>query len=244
MLFRSLAFFPAEGAVWMPTITLTVYLGVNWWASWYPGAEPGGGGYVAQRIFSARSERDGVLATLWFNIAHYAVRPWPWILVALASTVLYPGLDDPKEGYVRAVMDLLPPGLTGLVLAGFAAAYMSTISTQLNWGASYLVNDLYARFVRPDLDERRLVGLSRVVVLVLVVVSTLLGLAEWDLVFWFVLLAWAGLGAALGPTSLLALYWRRTTLAGVAAGMVAGGVTTFVWRAWLKEATEIGRAHV
>src|SRR5690606_27098350 len=117
----ALAFLPATGTAWMPAITLATYLGVNWWATWYPGAEPGGGGYVAQRIFAARTERDGLLATLWFNIAHYALRPWPWILVALASTVMYPGLEDPKQGYVMAMIDLLPPGLFGLVMAGFAA---------------------------------------------------------------------------------------------------------------------------
>ena len=118
----------------MPAITFAVYLGMNWWASWYPGAEPGGGGYIAQRIFSARSEKDGVLATLWFNVAHYAVRPWPWILVALCSTVLYRDLDNPRQGYVMAIMDLLPSGLTGLLLAGLAAAYMSTISDATELG--------------------------------------------------------------------------------------------------------------
>ena len=100
-----LAFFPSTDSAWMPAITLFVYLGVNWWASWYPGAEPGGGGYVAQRIFSAKNERDGLFATLWFNIAHYAVRPWPWILTALASLVLYPNLVDKESGYVRTLMD-------------------------------------------------------------------------------------------------------------------------------------------
>jgi Na+/proline symporter len=100
-----LAFFPSTDSAWMPAITLFVYLGVSWWASWYPGAEPGGGGYVAQRIFSAKTERDGLFATLWFNIAHYAVRPWPWILTALASLVLYPNLVDKESGYVRTLMD-------------------------------------------------------------------------------------------------------------------------------------------
>ena len=140
-----LAFFPAAGSAWMPAITLFVYLGVIWWASWYPGAEPGGGGYVAQRIFAARDERQGMFATLWFQIAHYAVRPWPWILTALASIVLYPTLVDKESGYVRTLMDpqVFPPSLRGIMLAAFAAAYMSTIGTQLNWGASYVVNDVY-----------------------------------------------------------------------------------------------------
>src|ERR1700754_2577502 len=100
-----LAFFPDTDSAWMPLITLFVYLAVNWWASWYPGAEPGGGGYVAQRIFSAKNEKHGLLATLWFNIAHYALRPWPWILTALASLVLYPELVDKESGYIRALMD-------------------------------------------------------------------------------------------------------------------------------------------
>src|SRR6185503_84358 len=110
---------------WMPLMTLMVYLSVQWWAAWYPGAEPGGGGYVAQRIFSARSERDGVLATLFFQIAHYALRPWPWIVTGLATVILYPTLQDKEAGYVRAFVELLPTPWRGFMLAGFAAAYMS-----------------------------------------------------------------------------------------------------------------------
>jgi Na+/proline symporter len=222
----ALALLPAQGAVWMPAITLTVYLGVNWWASWYPGAEPGGGGYVAQRIFSARSERDGVLATLWFNIAHYAVRPWPWILVALASTILYPGLENPREGYVLAVMELLPSGLTGLVLAGFAAAYMSTISTQLNWGASYLVNDLYGRFLRPDLDEKALVGISRLATMAIMVLSLVvtyfLGSIEGA---WRFLLA---IGAGTGLALILRWYWWRINAWSEISAMIASLVISLV----------------
>jgi hypothetical protein len=146
-----------SGYVFMPLLTLLVFLSVQWWAAWYPGAEPGGGGYVAQRIFAARTERDGVLATLFFQVAHYALRPWPWIITALATTVMYPtlGPDEKGKGYVMAYMDLLPSPLKGLMLAGFAAAYMSTVATQLNWGASYLVNDVYRRFLRPTASERR-----------------------------------------------------------------------------------------
>ena len=113
-----------------------------------PGAEPGGGGYVAQRMFSAKDERNSLLATLWFNVAHYALRPWPWVLVGMASVILYPHLQDPETGYVRVMIDYLPASLRGLMVAAFAAAFMSTIGTQLNWGASYLVNDFYRRFVR------------------------------------------------------------------------------------------------
>src|SRR5437867_3742226 len=157
-----LSFVPDVGSAWMPLITFFVYIGVNWWATWYPGAEPGGGGYIAQRMLSAKDEKHSVLATLWFNIAHYAVRPWPWILVALASLILFPGLADPETGYVRVMIDYLPSSLRGLMVAAFAAAYMSTIATQLNWGASYLVNDCYRRFLRRDATERHYVRASQV----------------------------------------------------------------------------------
>ena len=121
-----ISFVPDLDSPWMPMITFLVYISLNWWATWYPGAEPGGGGYVAQRMFSARDERHSLLATLWFNIAHYAIRPWPWILTALASVVLYPGLADPETGYIKVMIDYMPPSLRGLMLAGFAAAYMSS----------------------------------------------------------------------------------------------------------------------
>ncbi len=142
-----LSFVPDLHSAWMPLIAFLVYISLNWWATWYPGAEPGGGGYVAQRMLCARNERHSLLATLWFNVAHYAVRPWPWILVALASLILFPGLAKPETGYVRVMILVLPPSLRGLMIAAFAAAYMSTIATQLNWGASYLVNDFYRRFL-------------------------------------------------------------------------------------------------
>ena len=143
-----LNFVPDLHSAWMPMITFLVYISMNWWSTWYPGAEPGGGGYVAQRMFSAKDEKNSLLATLWFNIAHYAVRPWPWVLVALASLILFPGLADPETGYIRVMIAYLPPSLRGLMIAAFAAAYMSTIATQLNWGASYLVNDFYRRFLK------------------------------------------------------------------------------------------------
>src|SRR5581483_8381381 len=168
-----LAFFPSADSAWMPAITLFVYLGVNWWASWYPGAEPGGGGYVAQRIFSARNERHGVYATLWFNIAHYAIRPWPWILTALAVIVLYPNLEHPENGYMMVVNSYVPHALRGVVIAGFMAAFMSTIATQLNWGASYLVADFYRRFVKKDGTEHHYVIASRLATVLLVICSAL-----------------------------------------------------------------------
>jgi len=219
--------FPDGSAIWMlPLLTLSVYLGVNWWASWYPGAEPGGGGYVAQRIFSSRTERDGLLATLWFNIAHYAVRPWPWILVALASTILYPGLENPREGYIRAVIDLLPPGLTGLVMAGFAAAYMSTISTQLNWGASYLVNDLYARFWRRGASQRELVRVGRVATGLIMVASLVVTYFLTSIEgAWRFLLA---LGAGTGLVLILRWYWWRINAWSEISAMIASLVLSLV----------------
>ena len=222
----ALAFLPGTGAAWMPAITFATFLGVNWWASWYPGAEPGGGGYVAQRIFAARTERDGLLATLWCNIAHYAVRPWPWILVALATTVLYLGLDDPKQGYVLAMIDLLPPGLFGLMMAGFVAAYMSTMSTQLNWGASYIVNDIYVRFVRPDADERRLVLMGRLSTVVLMVASLVVTSFMTSIeAAWRLLLA---LGAGTGSVLILRWYWWRINAWSEISAMVASLVISLV----------------
>ncbi|MGH7574776.1 MAG: sodium:solute symporter family protein [Longimicrobiales bacterium] len=224
----ALSFFPSSGAAWMPITAVLAYLTVQWWATYYPGAEPGGGGYVAQRIFSARTERDGVLATLWFNIAMYAIRPWPWIVTALAAVVLYPGLEDPGEGYVRAIVDLLPPGVTGLLLASFAAAYMSTISTQLNWGASYLVNDIYVRFVAPDAPQRRIVEMSRLATAAIFLLSALF---TWWLygrsveAAWRILLA---IGGGTGLVYILRWYWWRINAWSEISAMVASFVAFVV----------------
>ena len=220
------ALLPAQGVAWMPAITFAVYLAMNWWASWYPGAEPGGGGYVAQRIFSARTERDGLLATLWFNVAHYALRPWPWILVALSTTVLYPGLENPRQGYVMAIIDLLPSGLTGLLLAGLAAAYMSTISTQLNWGASYLVNDLYARFLHRGEGEAHLIRVSRAATLFLMLASLVVTYFMSSIEgAWRFLLA---IGAGTGLVLILRWYWWRINAWSEIAAMVASLVVSLV----------------
>ncbi len=219
---EALSFFPAVGSAWMPALTLFVFLGVQWWAAWYPGAEPGGGGYVAQRIFSARTERDGVLATLWFNIAMYALRPWPWILVALASLILYPGLEDPATGYVMAMVDLLPTPLRGVLVASFAAAYMSTMSTQLNWGASYLVNDIYLRFMRPEASTRRRIAVSRGVTVLLFVLSAIVTVNLSTIEgAWRLLLA---LGAGTGLVYILRWYWWRINAWSEISAMVASGV--------------------
>src|SRR5499425_268387 len=159
-------------ALWvLPVLTFLVNIGVQWWSFWYPGAEPGGGGYIAQRIFSAKDERNGLLSVLWFNIAHYALRSWPWILTALAVIVLYPGLAQPEPAYMRIVAEHVPHALRGVVFAGFMAAFMSTVATQLNWGASYLVADFYRRFIKRDGTEQHYVLMSRLATVLLVVVS-------------------------------------------------------------------------
>ncbi len=185
------------------------YMGVQWWASWYPGAEPGGGGYIAQRMMSAKSEKDAIYATLFFQIAHYCIRPWPWIIVGLAAIVLYPELtgDDVKLGYVYAMRDFLPTGLKGLLLVAFFAAYMSTISTQLNWGASYLVNDLYKRFMAPESTDSELITVSRIATLLLMIVGLLVS-RQIDSISG----AWGFLmqcGAGLGLVLILRWYWWR-----------------------------------
>ena len=207
---------------WMPLLSLGVFLFMQWWAAWYPGAEPGGGGYIAQRIFSARTERDGVLATLFFQVAHYAIRPWPWIITGLATIILYPTLQDKESGYVHAFVDLLPTGWRGFMLAGFAAAYMSTIGTQLNWGASYLVNDFYKRFVKRDADDRHYVRVSRWATVFLFAASIVV---TWQLSSveqaWRLLLA---LGAGTGLVLILRWYWWRVN----AWSEISAMITSFV----------------
>src|ERR687889_449726 len=192
---------------WLPLSTLLIFLCVQWWAAWYPGQEPGGGGYVVQRILSAKDERHGLLATLWFTIAHYALRPWPWILVGFVGLLRYPGLANPEEGYVRVMVDVLPSPFKGLLLAAFAAAYMSTISTHLNWGASYLVNDVYLRFIKPDASPRAQVMASRAATTFLMVASlVVMGFLSSVEQGWKILI---GLGAGTGLVFILRWYWWR-----------------------------------
>jgi Na+/proline symporter len=146
----------ATGLLKMSVTAFVAYLGVQWWASWYPGAEPGGGGYIAQRMMSAKNEKHSLLATLWFNVAHYALRPWPWVIVALCSLVFFPELavENKGAGFVMVIVKVLPSGLIGLLMAAFFAAYMSTIASQTVWGTSYIVNDLYRPFIRRGAGEK------------------------------------------------------------------------------------------
>src|SRR5215204_3036494 len=215
-----------EAYAWMPLLALAVFLSMQWWAAYYPGAEPGGGGYVAQRIFSSKTERDGVLATLFFQVAHYALRPWPWIVTGLATVILYPSLQDREAGYVHAFVDLLPTPWRGFMLAGFAAAYMSTIGTHLNWGASYLVNDFYKRFVKPNESERHYVGVGRIATVLLflgsIAVTSQLSSVEQA---WKFLIA---LGAGTGLVLILRWYWWRINAWSEISAMIASFVVSMI----------------
>ncbi len=219
-----LSFIPDLNSPWMPMITFLVYISLNWWATWYPGAEPGGGGYIAQRMFSAKDEKNSLLATLWFNIAHFAIRPWPWVLVALASLVLFPGLQDPETGYVRVMIAYLPASLRGLMLAAFAAAYMSTIATQLNWGASYIVNDFYRRFLRKSAPEHHYVLVSKWATVLLTVVSAVVTFYLTSIAgAWKMLIV---TGAGTGLVLLLRWYWWRINAWSEVSAMATAFVTS------------------
>ena len=226
-----------SGAVWtIPVLTFVVYLGMQWWLAWYPGAEPGGGGYVAQRMFSAKDEKNSLGATLWFNIAHYALRPWPWIVTALVAIVVYSpngGIhpsaafaQNPEQGYVMVLRDYLPPALRGLMVAAFLAAFMSTVGTQLNWGCSYLVNDLYKRFLVRNSTERHYVFISRVLTVVLVLASGYTAAqlksigAGWELVL--------GIGFGTGAVYILRWYWWRINAWSEISAMLAAATVTIL----------------
>lgn len=206
-----------------PTTAAAVFIvpiAVQWWSTWYPGAEPGGGGYVAQRMLAAKDEKNAMQATLWFSVAHYAIRPWPWILVGLASLIVYPTLSDLTAAFPNvdpsiigndlaypAMLVFLPAGLLGLVVASLAAAYMSTISTHLNWGASYVVDDVYRRFVAPHREERDYVKVARVSTVALIVLSSFVGLQlETAMQAFQILLQ---IGAGTGLVFLLRWFWWR-----------------------------------
>ena len=224
----------------LPLLTFMMYIGVQWWAAWYPGAEPGGGGYVAQRMFSAKDQKNSLGATLWFNIAHYALRPWPWIVTGLVALAMYStngGLHpsaayaaNPQQGYVMVLRDFLPPALRGLMIAAFLAAYMSTVGTQLNWGTSYLVSDLYRRFLVRRAGEHHYVVVSKIITVLLVLCSgyvasrlTSIG-AGWQLVL--------NLGAGTGAVYMLRwFWWRINAWSEISAMIVAAAVT--VWLSYV-----------
>ena len=231
-----LSFFPSfhlgwtTDALWtLPVITFCLYLAVQWWASWYPGAEPGGGGYVAQRMFSAKDEKNSLGATLWFNIANYAMRSWPWIITGLVAVAVYSpngGLHpsaafaaEPEKGYVMVLRDFLPPALRGLMIAAFLAAFMSTVGTQLNWGTSYLINDFYRRFLVRKAGEKHYVLVSKLIIVLLVILS---GYAAANITSiqsaWQLLL---GMGAGTGSVLMLRWYWWRINAWSEISSMIA-----------------------
>lgn len=205
----SVSYESAGHAASITIFSFLAYVGIQWWASWYPGSEPGGGGYVAQRMMSAKNEKHALYSTLFFQVAHYAIRPWPWILVALSVMVLYPELkpEEARIGFVYAIRDFMPAGLKGLIVAAFFAAYMSTIATQLNWGSSYILNDFYRRFLEKNRSEGHYVLMSRIITIVLMLIAMLVTLqvtrisGAWE----FIIECGAGFGLVL----ILRWYWWR-----------------------------------
>lgn len=226
-----------------PSLVVSMFvipIAVQWWSVWYPGSEPGGGGYIAQRMLAAKNEHHAVGATLLFNVAHYALRPWPWIIVALASLVLFPDLASIKEVFPNiedqylgddiaypVMLTLLSPGWLGLVTASLIAAFMSTISTHLNWGSSYLVHDFYSRFIKPEASEKELVLMGRLSTLLLMVISgsfALFLLEDATQAFNILLLSGAGTGAIY----LLRWFWWRINALTEVMAMISGTVVAFV----------------
>ncbi|MBS3993041.1 MAG: Na+:solute symporter [Bacteroidetes bacterium] len=218
---------------------LIIPLAVQWWSTWYPGAEPGGGGYIAQRMLAAKNERHAIGATFFFNILHYALRPWPWILVALASLIVFPDIQSLQTAFPQieahklghdlaypAMLNFLPKGLLGLVLASLIAAYMSTISTHLNWGASYLVNDFYKRFVKPKASEKELVAVGRMSTVLLMIFSAILALffqnakQVFDVIILF--------GAGTGLLFIFRWFWWRINAWSEITAMISSGVISIL----------------
>jgi len=239
------------GTFAMTVFSFLAYIGIIWWASWYPGAEPGGGGYVAQRMMSAKDEKHSLFATLFFQIAHYGIRPWPWIIVGLCSLMLYPDLSDSQKGmgFIYAMRDFLPAGLKGLLVAAFFAAYMSTIATQLNWGTSYIINDFYRRFVRKNKDEAYYVLSSRIATIILMLVSIVVTLfinrisGAWEFIiecgagvglvlilrwFWWRINAWSEISAMVTPFIIFPIL-RSLNVEFPISLFIIVPITTLVW---------------
>jgi Na+/proline symporter len=215
-----LNFFP-DFNDWNLVIPLLIMpLAIQWWATWYPGAEPGGGGYIAQRMLSAKDEKNAIGATLFFNIAHYGMRPWPWIIIALSSLIIFPNVSDMQEAFPHipvdklgddlaysAMLTFLPTGLIGIVLASLIAAVMSTLSTHLNWGSSYVVNDFYQRFLKPNASDKELVAVGRISTVLLMVLAAILALALSSALEAFNILL--QIGAGTGAIFILRWFWWR-----------------------------------
>ncbi|MGK0233107.1 sodium:solute symporter family protein [Candidatus Marifrigoribacter sp. Uisw_064] len=219
---------------------LIIPLAVQWWSAWYPGAEPGGGGYIAQRMLAAKNENHAIGATFFFNIMHYALRPWPWILVALASLIVYPDLASIQEAFPNveenklghdlaysAMLTKLPSGLLGIVLASLGAAYMSTISTHLNWGSSYIVNDLYKQQINKNASERELVNAGRLSTVILMVASALLALVLTNALQLFEIILMFGAGT--GLIFILRWFWWRINAWSEISAMFASGIISILF---------------
>lgn len=268
---RQLNLLPDFGNWEMTLTVLIIPIAVQWWSVWYPGAEPGGGSYIAQRILAAKDERHAFGSVLWFNLAHYALRPWPWMIVALCSLIVYPDLSDIQQAFPNvqpelighdiaypAMLKFLPPGLMGIMVGSLIAAYMSTMDTHLNWGASYLVHDFYRRFIRSDADERHYVFVGRLATVGLMVLAALtvyvldtakdnfnlmlsigagtglIYLLRW---FWWRINAWSEI-AAMVSSFLISVglfvanrYWLAEPIPTHWTLLVSIGVTTFIWAA-------------
>ena len=234
--------------VYIPLFILPI--SIQWWATWYPGAEPGGGGYIAQRMLSAKDEKNAIGATLFFNIAHYALRPWPWIIVALASLVVFPTVNDLQLAFPNipadklgddlaypAMLTFLPTGMIGVVLASLIAAVMSTLSTHLNWGSSYIVNDFYMRFLKPEASDKELVAVGRISTVVLMVLSSFLALALSSALSAFEILLQIGAGTGL-IFILRWFWWRINAYTEISAMIISFAVAIFFeainpWLGWV-----------
>lgn len=226
-----LDFLPEFSNIEAIVIVFIIPIAVQWWSVWYPGAEPGGGGYIAQRMLSAKNEKNALAATLLFNIAHYALRPWPWILIALASLLVFPDLASIQAAFPNidpalinddlaypAMLRYLPTGLLGIVIASLIAAFMSTLSTHLNWGSSYIVNDFYKRFIKPEASEKEQVMIGRLSTVVLMLLSAVLALFLDSAIQAFRILL--SIGAGTGLIFILRWFWWRINAYTEIAGMV------------------------
>jgi Na+/proline symporter len=219
---------------------LIIPLAVQWWSAWYPGAEPGGGGYIAQRMLAAKNENHAIGATFFFNIMHYALRPWPWIIVALASMVVYPDLLSIQTAFPNvaadklgndlaysAMLTKLPSGLLGLVMASLGAAYMSTISTHLNWGSSYIVNDVYKLEIQPNATEKQMVMVGRIATVLLMVASGFLALTLTNALQLFDIILMFGAGT--GLIFILRWFWWRINAWSEISAMIVSGVLSILF---------------
>ena len=240
-----LNFFPSSGDMDQLLIVLIIPLAVQWWAVWYPGAEPGGGGYIAQRMLSARDEKNAIYSTLLFNITHYVIRPWPWILIALSSLVVFPNLDSIATAFPRvdksiigndiaypAMLSLLPTGLLGLVLASLIAAFMSTISSHLNWGASYISIDFYKRFIKKNASEKEVVRVGKLSTVLLMILAGFVSLQLSDSLGAFNILL--QIGAGTGSIFLLRWFWWRVNAYSEITGMIISFFVA-VYFEWIHE---------